>query len=232
MELVDRIPYMKGYFDEWGVYEKIIDDRKACWIISKPKSCFQKVCLFRDGENMFIYGDYGSYVFDDMTWYGSVYNINESNLRSLVNKTSAENREKMFTFDSDTCKKDIIRWLEEHLDSCYEISETEIQKIVSIFNDCNYIDDNEIELVTASMDDEIADLLQFIEDAMWHTGCKEDWTAFLGDEYYRLDRFDEAFESDLWNAGRKIDDKFIISLYALQICGEKLSKEKEAEFER
>lgn len=58
--LVDRIPKeMINHFDNWEATEQIIDDKKAFWCIKKPESEYQKVCLYRDGCNMFIYGDYG-----------------------------------------------------------------------------------------------------------------------------------------------------------------------------
>ena len=83
MKLEDRIYNVEYYvkkFNSWDVKEIIIDDQKAFWEIRKPGSQIQKVCLFRDGSNMYIYGDYGSYSFDKMTWLGSPYNLEYNNL--------------------------------------------------------------------------------------------------------------------------------------------------------
>ena len=83
MKLEDRIYNVEYYvkkFNSWDVKEIIIDDQKAFWEIRKPGSQIQKVSLFRDGSNMYIYGDYGSYSFDKMTWLGSPYNLEYNNL--------------------------------------------------------------------------------------------------------------------------------------------------------
>lgn len=66
--LIDRIPKgMINHFDDWEATEQIFDDNKAFWRIKKPNSEYQKVCLYRDGCNMFVYGDYGQFTFDSMT---------------------------------------------------------------------------------------------------------------------------------------------------------------------
>ncbi len=83
MKLEDRIYNVEYYvkkFNSWDVKEIIIDDQKAFWEIRKPGSQIQKVCLFRDGSNMYIYGDYGSYSFDKMTWLGMrvIYRVQQS----------------------------------------------------------------------------------------------------------------------------------------------------------
>lgn len=85
MKLIDRIENAKHYIDKfskWEASEIIIDDKKAFWCLKKQGSEYQKVCLYRDGCNMFIYGDYGQFTFDKMTWLGSVYNLEYDNVNS------------------------------------------------------------------------------------------------------------------------------------------------------
>ncbi len=73
-KLVGHINGSEHYIKEfatWEASEQIIDDNKAFWMLKKPGSQYQKVCLYRDGCNMFVYGDYGQFTFDNMTWTGS-----------------------------------------------------------------------------------------------------------------------------------------------------------------
>lgn len=95
MKLEDRIYNVEYYvkkFNSWDVKEIIIDDQKAFWEIRKPGSQIQKVCLFRDGSNMYIYGEYGSYSFDKMTWLGSPYNLEYNNLGYQNKKMSYDTK--------------------------------------------------------------------------------------------------------------------------------------------
>ena len=45
---------------------------------------------------------------------------------------------------------------------------------------------------------------------------------------HRLDKIEgDGYESDLWSAGKHLNERFFISLVALEVLGEKLEKEKE-----
>ena len=99
MKLEDRIYNVEYYvkkFNSWEVKEIIIDDQKAFWEIRKPGSQIQKVSLFRDGSNMYIYGDYGSYSFDKMTWLGSPYNLEYNNLSYQNEKMSYDTKNNVY----------------------------------------------------------------------------------------------------------------------------------------
>ena len=101
-KLVDYIKGSEHYINEfttWEASERIIDDNKAFWMLRKPGSQYQKVCLYRDGYNMFVYGDYGQFAFDNMTWTGSVYNLQYDNIGYQMEKLNYESREALRVFD-------------------------------------------------------------------------------------------------------------------------------------
>ena len=85
-------------------------------MLRKPGSQYQKVCLYRDGCNMFVYGDYGQFAFDNMTWTGSVYNLQYDNIGYQMEKLNHESRESLRVFDESKCEEDIYDWLKEHLE--------------------------------------------------------------------------------------------------------------------
>lgn len=176
MKLEDRIYNVEYYvkkFNSWDVKEIIIDDQKAFWEIRKPGSQIQKVCLFRDGSNMYIYGEYGSYSFDKMTWLGSPYNLEYNNLGYQNKKMSYDTKNNVYMFD------DLIELLEFSME-LYENSNDEIEYISYLRNS-------------------------------------------------NLEAFDEVCESQLWRAGKRISQNYLVSLLALKICSEKLKCQRDDE---
>ena len=122
--LIDRIPKgMINHFDDWKVTEQIFDDKKAFWCIKKPNSEYQKVCLYRDGCNMFVYGDYGQFTFDSMTWLGSVHNLQYDNIGYQMEKLDRDSKSTLYIYDESQCEKDIYAWLKERLENRYDIEE-------------------------------------------------------------------------------------------------------------
>lgn len=101
-------------------------------MLKKPESQYQKVCLYRDGCNMFVYGDYGQFTFDGMTWTGSVYNLQYDNIGYQMEKLNHESRESLRVFDESKCVDDIYDWLKEHLEDLYDVDDKVIQNIFMI----------------------------------------------------------------------------------------------------
>lgn len=79
-ENIHDFEHYQKEFASWEATEQIIDDNKAFWMLRNPGSQYQKVCLYRDGCNMFVYGDYGQFTFDSMTWKGDVCNLEYDNI--------------------------------------------------------------------------------------------------------------------------------------------------------
>lgn len=227
-EKIENFQYYEKEFATWEAKEIIIDDKKAFWELRKPNSEYQKVCLWRDGYNICVYGDYGSFTFDSMTWLGSPYNLVYDNFGYQMEKLSRESRESLRIFDDDTCKEDIKDWLEDYLDEQnydnYKELANDIIKFVkdimyyyycglySIKNIEEYCEENNIA--------ELCDLIKFIIECF--ENCDEDeWISFL--RRSNLDDFEEPYESSLWSAGRTISQNYYINMYALKVLGEKLN---------
>ena len=194
-------------------------------MLRKPGSQYQKVCLYRDGYNMFVYGDYGQFSFDSMTWTGSVYNLQYDNIGYQMEKLNHESRESLRVFDESKCEEDIYDWLKEHLEDLYDLDDKIIQKIINFFKESTYIHDSHIDKLCTENDiNEVKDILYFTKRALENSD-EYDWIVFLRNS--NLEDFDDPCESYLWNAGKCIHQRYFICMYALQVCGEKLSKNKE-----
>jgi hypothetical protein len=232
MALIDHIigDYYKTAFDDWEETEQIFDDNHALWMIRKPNSEYQKVCLYRDGHFLCVYGDYGTMTFNQMTWKGTVYNLHYDNIGYQMEKLSHESREALRLYDETKCEDDIYEWLRERLENYYDIEEEKIDKVVeflkSKFNSFNPLlkyYENE-EFCEQNNIDDLINIIDFTFEALSHTDEYE-WIAFL--RRTNFSEFDEECESNLWDAGRCIDQRYFINMYALQKCAEKLRKEND-----
>lgn len=224
-KLKDSIHGFEHYeksFAEWEATELIIDEKRAFWMLKAPDSNYRKVCLYRDSQNMYIYGDYGTLSFDNMTWDGTVHNLEYNNIGYQMEKLSRESTEATMVFDNNACEKDLYEWMRDHLESEYDLEDSQIHTIEDFIDDqsgyCFDSDINEL-LDTNKFDRDMKPFIEFVVDAKDHIDEYE-WIAFLRGS--NLDNFDETCESSLWNAGRIISQKYFINMYALQICGEKL----------
>lgn len=232
MKLEDAILNVKCYvdrFNSWDVKEIIIDDQKAFWEIRKPGSQIQKVCLFRDGSNMCIYGDYGSYTFDKMTWLGSPYNLEYNNLGYQNEKMSHDTKNNVYVFDEDAVTEDIMDWFKDTAVNSYDYDETEINLLAEKIDLRNnpYVD---VEgFCSENNCDDLIELLQFTVELYENSDDEIDFIGYLKGS--NLEDFEEGFESSLWKAGKRISQIYLVSLLALKICGEKLRCQKEKDDE-
>lgn len=229
MKLEDRIEGFESYkneFEKWEASEQIIDDNKAFWMLKKPDSEYQKVCLYRDGCNMFIYGDYGQFTFDSMTWKGSVYNLEYDNIGYQMEKLNYESKQTLYCYDDCYCQEDIVEWLKERLGDRYCLDDEETKKVCDWIKESYYsIDDIEIEeFCDKNNMSEIEGILDFTGTCFRNTDEFE-WISFLRNNTCDLDEFDEVCESSLWKAGKRINQRYFICMYALKVCGEKLKVE-------
>ena len=160
-----------------------------------------------------------------MTWTGSVYNLQYDNIGYQMEKLNRESRESLRIFDEGKCVNDIYDWLKEHLEDLYDVDDKVIQKIIKFFKESTYIHDFHIDrLCTENNIEEAKDILYFTKRAL-ENADEYDWIVFLRNN--NLEDFDDPCESYLWNAGKCIHQRYFICMYALQVCGEKLLKEKE-----
>lgn len=225
-KLIENIQGFEHYekkFATWEATEQIIDDTKAFWCLKKPGSVYEKVCLYRDGCNMFVYGDYGQFTFDSMTWLGAVYNLEYDNIGYQFEKLNYNCKQSLQVFDDNKCEQDIYEWLRYHLEDEFE-DENDIATIISKFkafySNGFYISDYDIEeFCDENNRDDLCSIFEFVKDCL-HNIDEHEWIAFLRNS--NLEDFDEVCESSLWNAGRVIDQRYYICLYALKVCGDKL----------
>jgi len=228
--------YIKGAehyekeFATWEATEQIIDDNKAFWMLRKPGSQYQKVCLYRDGYNMFVYGDYGQFTFDSMTWTGSVYNLEYDNIGYQMEKLNYESKQSLRIFDETKCVEDIFDWLKYQLEEYYSLEDNEIDIVLQWFNADTWDDYDEIDIEEFCDKNNLSDIeniLCFVRECI-RNAEEYEWITFLRNNYNRLYDFgDEPCESWLWNAGKCIHQRYFICMYALQVCGEKLKEEKD-----
>jgi hypothetical protein len=230
IEKIDGAEYYIKKFSEWEASEQIIDDKKAFWCFNKPNSQYQKVCLYRDGCNMFIYGDYGQFSFDSMTWLGSVYNLEYDNIGYQMEKLNYESKQSLYVFDDSDCRDDILEWFEEVIENRYydiaddDVLDEIIKKSKEYLSDNSYLCDYEISNFCKENNcSDIEELLTFTSGLLDHTDEFE-WIAHLRSVSSDLQEFDEPCESNLWKAGKRINQRYFICMYALQVCGEKLSE--------
>lgn len=233
MKLEDAILNVECYvnrFNSWDVKEIIIDNQKAFWEIRKPGSQIQKVCLFRDGSNMCIYGDYGSYTFDKMTWLGSPYNLEYNNLGYQNQKMSYDTKNNVYVFDEDAVTEDIMDWFKDTAVNSYDYDETEINLLAEKIDLRNnpYVD---VEgFCSENNCDDLIELLQFTVELYENSDDEIDYIGYLRGS--NLEDFEEVCDSSLWKAGKRISQTYLVSLLALKICGEKLRCQKEKDDEK
>lgn len=199
-------------------------------MLRKPGSEYQKVCLYRDGCNMFVYGDYGQFTFDSMTWTGSVYNLEYDNIGYQMEKLNYESKQSLRIFDDTKCVEDIFKWLKYQLEEYYNLEDEDLEKIFEWFNADTYDDHDEVDIEEFCDENslsKIEEILDFSRECI-RNADEYEWIAFLRNNYNRLYDFgDEPCESWLWNAGKCIHQRYFICMYALQVCGEKLKEQKE-----
>lgn len=226
MNLLDKLEDAEYYikkFATWEASEHIIDDKKAYWCIKKPNSNVEKVCLFRDGCNMFVYGDYGQFTFDSMTWLGTVYNLEYNNIGYQMEKLSYESKNSLKIHDETVCEEDIYEWLKERLDEKYETTPDIIAKVIEFLKNSKWPAGDIDDFCEENKCDELVGIIEFADGCLRHTDEYE-WITFLRNTDFS--NYDEECESSLWTAGKTINQRYFICMYALQVCGEKLEQEK------
>lgn len=222
--LIDYIKngeYYKKEFETWEASEQKIDDRKTIYCLKKPDNEYEKVCLYTDGYFMCVYGDYGSFTFDSMTWKGDVFNLQYDNVGYQMEKLSHDSKNSLRVYDDQNCEEDIIEWLKERLKIRYNLEDEFIIKTVDFVKNTDYLSLFDFEEFCEENDcHDIKDILEFVGECFDHTDEYE-WISFLR-QSNELEQFDEVCESDLWNAGVEIHKKYFVNMLALQICGNKL----------
>jgi len=137
MDLIERLgkeryEQLREKFAGWEMKEVIIDDDRAFWEIKKPGSIYEKVSLYRDAETMMIYGDYGRYTFNNMTWYGTPQNLRYDCLGYQMEKLDFNTKEALRVFDIGLCEEEIREWLAKKLTKEWGISPEDSKELADL----------------------------------------------------------------------------------------------------
>lgn len=238
--LGERAERCKNLFESWIATELHIDENHDIWRLQSPEYENTFIAMYRDGYHLFIYGDCGNLIFNRMTWKGNPHNLRYDNLGYQMEKLSHECLKSIEVFDESACVDDILKWFKEKVeeyqisDELYDIhiseflrntSDDDVEQFINetIEDYQDKVDEDELDEITNDLWN-IKSLLDFTKDATEHAEEYE-WIAWL--RRSNLEDFEDACESDLWNAGKRIHQRFYVNLYAMQILSKKL-KEQEA----
>jgi len=181
-------------------------------------------------KDVFIYGDWGHFSFDKINWTCNVHNLEYGDLDYQMRKLSRESQMAVYLYDESTCSQHIIDWLQD----CLHPTCANCNDIIEAFR--QFLDDNVWVLSNCDIDefcekhncDELTDIFYFVSEALLNTDENE-WIAWLRNNISRLEEFEDSYTSTLWDAGKCINQGFLVSMYALEVCSEKLQLEKEQE---
>ena len=236
--LGEKAEYYKNLFESWEATELHINENHDIWRLQSPKYESEFIAMYRDKYRLFIYGDYGNLIFDRMTWEGNPHNLQYDKLDYQMEKLSHDCRESIEVYDENDCVDDILEWFKEKVkdyqisDELYEVHISDFLKDTSdndvewfiretIEDYRNKVDEDELEEISNDLWD-IERLLTFTKDATEHVDQYE-WIAWLRQS--NLDDFEDSYDSKLWNAGKRIHQRFYVNLYAMQILSKKLKEQ-------
>lgn len=231
-KLEDMIQHFDAYkkrFSGWEASEIIIDGNKAFWQLKKPGSNVQKVCLYRDGCNMFVYGDYGQLVFDSMTWIGNPWNLQYDNFDYQMEKLSHSCREEMHCFDESVAEEQFLEWAKDYLMNEGAESSLVEKCIEFLKKDVWYRSEYDVEEFCEEdiQNCDYQGFLKFCYDAMDHMSDEIDWVSFLRSNTKIWEDYSDVSDSDLWGIGKCIHQRYFINMYAIRVIAEKLMDSSE-----
>jgi hypothetical protein len=221
----------KAKFESWEASTLLIDDDKEFWQIKNPKSSVEKVCLFRDNRVLCIYGDYGSYTFDRMTWTRTPWNLRYDNLDYMAEKLSVESSHAVRIFSSTLAERQFLDWVQNYLKG-FDANENFIEKAMEFLRQSSTYSSDVDDLYDKIADDRESDYGNYEELYSFLCLCIEALSS-MEDEIswqYFLQNSDNAFQDvqvslydePLYRFGMEYSQRYLISLYALKILSQKL----------
>ena len=224
-------------FKEWEALEEIFDDEKALYTLRNPNYVKEKVCMYVDGNGfMMLYGEYGSFAFDRMTWQVDPYTLNCHELSYMLGKASKDSEEAIYIFDAEKCKEDLYTWFKLMFDG------TKLRDDAKAFGRiCEILDSAAILSTASDYEDELETVLNefgfydddfrkevvmFVFNALGNMNDgKFSWQMFLNNSHGKYENMENDDILELCEAGKKINPSVLISLLAIFICGAKLRGE-------
>lgn len=228
---VKNAEYYIKKFSTWEASKIIIDDQKAIYILKKPDSRVEKVCMFVDGYNMYIYGDYGTLSFDRMTWVATPDNLAYQDMGYMMSKLSSNNYDSIHVFDEDKCKEDLENWFATYIKEYYHFQDDVIKQIIQALEEetftysLNLLEDVEavLEKCTSGAE-EISTEAEIFVKALENMYDREGWITFLNqfnDRIMDLNCYEETY-IEMRDFGKIIDGRFYVNLLAMFILYNKL----------
>ena len=207
--------YYKDMFRKWEASKTVIDATKALYELKNPESKDAKICMYRDGANVFLYGSYGQFTFDSLTWLAAPNNLQYDNISYMVEKLSDESRNAVYTFDESCAKSEILEWVRGQLEYHFALSDTKVNATLKYFS-CEKCDRS---AVLEDLNFVIA-VNALIEGA---NNGEENYRQAVYDNMETLSSYDDDY-GNLYNAGQTLNQRFCICMYAMEVCARKLTK--------
>ena len=209
--------YYKDMFKKWEASKTVIDATKALYELKNPEFKNVKICMYRDGANVFLYGSYGQFTFDSLTWLAAPNNLQYDNISYMIEKLSDESRNAVYTFDENCAKSEILEWVKDRLKYYFALPDARIDATLKYFS-CEKCDRS---AVLENLDFVIAvnTLIESVDNG------EESYRQAVHDNMETLFRYDDDYEN-LYNAGQTLSLRFCICMYAMEVCAKKLAKQK------
>lgn len=227
-EVIPNREYYEKLFKGWNADRYIIDSTKAVYELKDQNSSSAKVCMYRDGDTMCLYGDYGSFMFDKMTWIATPQNLPYDNVSYLTEKLSTESRTGSTGYIESQAIDDIAEWAKDRLTERFNADDEQIKCVTDYIQDtsrCSSIDDF-IKSTPAGTLRNIENFMLLINNLTEAAANGEtSYISCVESLSYDITEYDSD-PSELYQAGRSLDPRLFISLYAMQICGKKLKKSR------
>lgn len=219
--------YYKALFTNWEATKTIIDAGKAVYELKNPDSKNQKVCMYRDGTDVFFYGSYGHFAFNNLPWLAAPNNLPYDNFLYFVGRLSSDSEKALYAYDKENAKGDIIEWAKESLIDHFELSDLQIETVLRYFdgkeNDCYDEDDFVLKHDLPDIEDFLCTVNALLDAATEGGGY---YTNALYQYERALSEYDENYATELCGAGCGLCQKFYICMYAMEVCSKKIVKQK------
>lgn len=210
--------YYKDMFRKWEASKTVIDATKALYELKNPKSKDAKICMYRDGTNVFLYGSYGQFTFDSLTWLATPNNLQYDNISYMVEKLSDESRNAVYTFDENCAKSEILEWVRDRLRHYYALSDAQISNVLKYFlcKSCHFFDIHKL------ISEDFIFIVEELIDATY--SGEKNYKRVICENAEILSSYDDDYELNLYNAGQTLNQRFCICMYAMEVCARKLTK--------
>ena len=231
-KFIHNFSWYEKEFSTWNCeYVRISKDIRM-YTLYKPCST-KKVTLYRDGMKVFIYGDYGNWIFSEMTYKADPHNLKYDDLGYMIGKLDSGCRNEVKVYNNEQAWNDILKW---HSDFIREYTDEELWiEVMKLWEgrSSDYIP-SELDIEDYFLNLEVDDGYTAVDDYVILESTK--FTAKLLDSIsdeidyqcklrsLNMEDFDcdkcgcELYYTDF---GKVFNQGFLISLYAMYVYSKK-----------